>query len=219
MSTFTRIKCVSHSDWLEKRKDGIGGSDASAILGLNPWKTSEQLWEEKVGLADPDDSISNLEAVKYGTDAEAPLRSLFKLDHPEHKVYYRKNEILRNNKLPWMQASLDGELTDPDGRMGILEIKTTSILQSMQREKWRDQVPPNYYVQLLHYLLVTGYNFVILKAQLKSIWDGQIQISTRHYTFERADVIGDLKMLLAAEIRFWNFIKTKKRPPLRLPQI
>lgn len=219
MSTFTRIKCTSHSDWLDKRKDGIGGSDASAILGLNPWKTSEQLWEEKVDLADPDDSISSLEAVKYGTNAEAPLRSLFKLDHPEHKVYYRKNEILRNNKLPWMQASLDGELTDPDGRMGILEIKTTSILQSMQREKWRDQVPPNYYVQLLHYLLVTGYDFVILKAQLKSIWDGQIQISTRHYTFERADVINDLKMLLAAEIRFWNFIKTKKRPPLRLPQI
>lgn len=219
MSAFTRIKCVSHEDWLEKRKAGIGGSDASAILGLNPWKTSEQLWEEKVGLADPDDSISNLEAVKYGLAAEAPLRSLFKLDHPDMKVYYRKNEILRNNKLPWMQASLDGELTDPDGRSGILEIKTTNILQSMQREKWRDQVPNSYFIQLLHYLLVTNYDFAILKAQLKSEWQGETRITIRHYRFERANHLDDMKILLAREIRFWNYIQSKKRPPLALPQI
>ena len=53
-----------------------------------------------------------------------------------------------------MQASLDGELVDQDGRKGILEIKTTNILQSMQYEKWKDRIPDNYYIQVLHYLLL-----------------------------------------------------------------
>ena len=43
--------------------------------------------------------------------------------------------MIRNEKYPWAHASLDGELTDQDSRKGILEIKTTNILQSMQREK------------------------------------------------------------------------------------
>lgn len=42
--------------------------------------------------------------------------------------------MIRNEKYQWAHASLDGELTDQDGRKGILEIKTTNILQSMQRE-------------------------------------------------------------------------------------
>lgn len=215
---FERIKCTSRQDWLEKRRHGIGGSDASCIVGMNPWRSSDDLWEEKVGIREAAD-ISNEEAVKYGYDAEGSLRQLFKLDFPEYKVYYRKNELLRNNHLPWMQASLDGELTDEEGRKGVLEIKTTSILQSMQREKWSDRVPDNYFVQVMHYLLVTGYEFAILKAQLKSDWQGEIRITTRHYKFERQDYIDDLKALLRAEMRFWSHVENKTRPPLQLPPI
>lgn len=215
---FERIRLSSHEEWLEQRRQGIGGSDAACILGMNPWRSSDDLWEEKVGLIDAAD-ISNLEAVQYGINAEGSLRQLFRLDFPDYRVYSRKNEILRNTQLPWMLASLDGELTDPTGRKGILEIKTTSILQSMQREKWNDRVPDNYFVQVMHYLLVTGYEFVILKAQLKSEWQGEIRITTRHYQFERKDYIDDLRALLHAEIRFWDHIERKERPPLKLPPI
>jgi len=215
---FERIKCTSRQDWLTQRRKGIGGSDASCIVGMNPWRTSDDLWEEKVGLREAPD-ISNEEAVKYGNDAEGSLRQLFKLDFPEYRVHYRKNELLRNKRLPWMQASLDGELTDTEGRKGVLEIKTTSILQSMQREKWHDRVPDNYFVQIMHYLLVTGYEYAILKAQLKTDWQGDIRLTTRHYTFERQAHIDDLKALLRAEIRFWSHVESKTRPPLKLPPI
>ena len=47
--------------------------------------------------------------------------------------------MIRNEKYQWAHASLDGELTDQDGRKGILEIKTTNILQSMQRENGNDE--------------------------------------------------------------------------------
>lgn len=215
---FTRIKCTSQKEWLDARKSGIGGSDASCIVGMNPWRSSEELWEEKVGLRETAD-ISNVDAVQYGHEAEGSLRQLFRLDFPEFKVYYRNHELLRNNHFPWMQASLDGELTDPEGRKGVLEIKTTSILQSMQREKWSDRVPDNYFAQIMHYLLVTGYDFVILKAQLKSIWEGDIRLTTRHYRFEKKDHIDDLRALLHAEIQFWRYVENNERPPLKLPPI
>lgn len=128
-----RIQFDSFDSWLNARH-GIGGSDASAVLGLNPYKTNTELYLEKTGQRTAPD-ISDKDYVKYGHDAEPLLRSLFTLDHPEYKVEYFKDNMIRNEKYPWAHASLDGELTDQDGRKGILEIKTTNILQSMQREK------------------------------------------------------------------------------------
>lgn len=131
-----RIQFDSFDSWLNARH-GIGGSDASAVLGLSPYKTNVDLYLEKIGQRVPAD-ISGEDYVRYGHDAEPLLRSLFALDHPEYKVEYFGDNMIRNEKYPWAHASLDGELTDQDGRKGILEIKTTNILQSMQREKWRE---------------------------------------------------------------------------------
>ena len=96
--------------------------------------------EEKTGRRIPED-ISDNPCVVYGKLAEAPIRELFKLDYPEYQVEHHEFRILQSIRYPFMQASLDGELTDPDGRRGILEIKTTNILQSMQREKWNGKDP------------------------------------------------------------------------------
>ena len=117
----TRIQFDSMEEWLVNRK-GIGGSDASAILGLNPYKTNQELWMEKKGQMSPVD-ISGKSYVKYGNDAEPLLRALFALDYPEYKVEYYDNNMLINKKYPWAHASLDGELIDSEGRRGILEIK------------------------------------------------------------------------------------------------
>ena len=46
---------MTREDWLEERKKGIGGSDAATILGLNPYKTTIELWEEKTGRKDAPD--------------------------------------------------------------------------------------------------------------------------------------------------------------------
>lgn len=210
---------TDHEKWLQERKKGIGGSDASAVLGLNPYKTNVQLWEEKTGRKREDDSISNLACVKYGKEAEAPLRALFELDHPQYKIDYDEFRVYRNPIYPFIQGTLDGALTDRiTGRQGVLEIKTTEILSSTQREKWRDDhIPDNYYIQCLHYLLVTGFDFVILKAQLKYQYGDSLSLTTKHYTIERETVKGDLDMLLKAEIKFWTeYIEKDKRPPTKL---
>ena len=212
-----RIQFDSTDSWLNARH-GIGGSDASAVLGLNPYKTNIELYLEKTGQRTAPD-ISDKDYVKYGHDAEPLLRSLFALDHPEYKVEYFGDNMIQNEKSPWAHASLDGELTDQDGRKGILEIKTTNILQSMQREKWRDQIPDNYYIQVLHYLLVTEYEFVGLRAQLKSVWQGQIQLQTKDYHIERSDVEEDIEILKQAEEEFWQKVLKRQQPNLILPEI
>lgn len=213
----TRIQFDSMEEWLVNRK-GIGGSDASAILGLNPYKTNQELWIEKKGQMSPVD-ISGKSYVKYGNDAEPLLRALFALDYPEYKVEYYDNNMLTNNQYPWAHASLDGELVDLDGRRGILEIKTTNILQSMQWQKWDNQIPDNYYIQVLHYLLVTEYDFVVLKAQLKSVRDGEVRLTTKHYHIEREEVLDDIEMLKNEEEKFWYSLKSGQEPGLLLPEI
>ena len=208
----------SREEWFKARKNHIGGSDASACVGMNPYKDNVQLWEEKMGLVITED-ISDKDYVKYGTEAEMHLRALFAMDYPQYEVRYEENNMFFNPDYPWMHASLDGELFDADGRRGILEIKTTNILQSMQKEKWNDRIPDNYYIQILHYLAVTGYEFAVLKAQLKSEWSGELRITTKHYFIERKEVEKDIEYLIRAEKKFWDCVVTGCRPDLILPAI
>ena len=212
------LTLTSRDEWLEARKNYIGGSDASAIVGMNPYKTNNDLWLEKTGKVTPED-ISGKPYVKYGTNAEIHLRELFKLDFPQFNVDYVENNMFNNDRFPWAHASLDGWLTDENGRKGILEIKTTEILQSMQKEKWNQRIPDNYYIQVLHYLMVTEFDFAVLKAQLKTVFDGVPYIQTKHYFIERSEVEGDIEYLAKKEMEFWQYVKSGKKPPLVLPEI
>lgn len=206
----------SREEWLKARGNTIGGSDASAIVGMNPYKTNEDLWFEKTGKIIPED-ISEKPYVKYGTEAEPLLRELFKLDYPQYQVFYEENNLFRNKKYPWGHYSADGWLLDENGRKGILEIKTTEILQSMQKEKWNQRIPDNYYIQCLHGLLIMEADFVIVKAQLKTIFDGVPYLQTKHYPIERAEAEDDIKYLAEAESRFGDCVLTGRKPNLILP--
>lgn len=211
---------MTREEWLNERKKGIGGSDASAIVGENPYKTTIQLWEEKTGRKQAED-ISDKPYVQYGTKAEDHLRELFKLDFPQYEVTHEENTIIKHPTYPFLFASLDGRLINKDtGELGILEIKTTNILQSMQKEKWKEKIPNNYYCQVLHYLNVTGYSFAILKAQLKYDYSGEIRLETKHYMISRKDVEEDIKLLEEKEIEFWTkYVEKDIQPPLVLPNL
>ena len=208
----------SREEWL-KNRHRIGGSDASAVLGMNPYRTNVELYRIKTGEIEAED-ISNKPYVKYGTEAELHLRELFKLDFPEYEVEYIENNMFLNDKYSFAHASLDGWLIDKStGKKGILEIKTTNILQSMQKEKWKDRIPDNYYIQILHYLMVTEFDFAILKAQLKYDFDNEIYLQTKHYRIEREDVTEDIKYLEHSEKVFWKQVQEKKSPALILPSL
>ena len=207
-------------EWLEWRRTGIGGSDAAAILGENPWKSNEDVWEEKV--LGREFKINCMEAVEYGKAAERPLIELFKLDYPQYEVEHGEYMTAQHPDHPFLIATLDGKLIDKQtGEKGVLEVKTANILSSMSREKWKDQIPNNYYIQVLHYMMVTGFTFAILKAQLKSDFgDGEIALQTKHYRINRREVEADIAYLGAELVKFWiDFVVPKKRPGRILPRI
>ena len=142
---------ANREEWLKNRINGIGGSEISAVIGCNPYLDNVTLWELKTGRRQPED-ISEKSYVKYGTEAETHLRELFKLDFPQYEVGYVDNNSFKNSKYPWALASLDGWITDEHGRKGIFECKTSEVLSSQHREKWKDQIPQNYYCQCLFYM-------------------------------------------------------------------
>ena len=211
----------SEQEWLKQRAKGIGGSDAAAIVGQNPYKDIYTLWEEKTGRRQPED-ISDKDCVIFGKNAEAPMREIFKLDYPQYEVEHHEFVTVSNPDFEFIRGSFDGVLTDKEtGKKGVLEIKTTNILQSMQKEKWNDRVPANYFCQILHYFLVRlDFDFAILKARLKTVWNNEIRATIRHYRFERCDYEADLKFLFEREVMFWDCV-LKDEPPKNvvLPQI
>ena len=203
----------NREEWLKNRERTVGGSEAAALVGKNPYMSNIDLWRIKTG-QQAKENIDDKEYVIYGRNAEEHLRALFALDYPQYEVDYIDNNSFWNDKYPWASASLDGWLTDQDGRKGILEIKTTNILQSMQKEKWDHRIPDNYYCQCLWYMGVTEFDFAILKAQLKYDYAGGVFLTTKHYHMDRAEVQEDIDYLMQRGESFAEYVRARKEPPL-----
>lgn len=210
------VRYRNREQWLKARKRFIGGSDVSCILGLNPYKTNVQLFREKKGLVEPDD-LSDNPLVQYGTNAEEHIRALFSLDRSDLKVEYIKDNSWRNTDYPFAAASLDGWTTDSEGRKGILEIKTASITNAQQSNKWKDQIPDNYFCQVLFYLGVTGWDYVDLRANLKyEFSDEPVKIWTKDYHIERSEFEQDIEIVMQSAAKFAEQLKKNTPPSLLL---
>jgi putative phage-type endonuclease len=212
----------THEDWLKARKIGLGASDAGTVLGVNPWKTNVELWEEKTGRRDAAD-ISDKPQVKYGHEAEQYIRGLFALDHPELVVTYESPyKIIRSDDYRFLFCTPDAELEEKDtGRHGGLEIKTTEIMNPRQWQEWDGRIPETYYAQVCHQMIAAGWEFVWLRAQIKytSSMSGENRSQMRDYYIARWEVEDDIKTLLEAEIGFWKHVTEGTPPALILPEI
>lgn len=216
----------NRADWAKNRAKGIGGSDAAAVIGRNPWMTNVDLWEIKTGRRQQED-ISGKACVQYGVKAEDHLRAIFALDYPEFAVDYKPFNSYRHPEYDYLKASLDGLLTETStGKKGVLEIKTSEINSRIAAEKWDGRVPENYLYQILHYFIVLPEtSFAVLKAQLKTTKDDgsgikDIRHDTRHYYISRADFSAEIEELFKAEKHFWEYnVLQDIKPALIMPQI
>lgn len=213
------IKLNDREEWLQARHaQGIGGSEAGTVIGVNKYQSNVDLWELKTGRREAPDLSSNA-AVQFGKFAEPHLRELFKQDYPEYSVDYHEFDMYVNDDHPFIFATLDGEITAPDGARGILEIKTTTIQNRKQWDEWDEQIPDSYYAQILHQLAATGWNFAILKAYIRYHVDGEVRVTIRHYRIDRKDVESDILWLIEKEAEFWQAVQSDRRPALILPTI
>lgn len=199
-----------NQQWLGRRKFGIGGSDAAAILGLNKYATPYTVWLEKTNRAEPDD-LSDNEKVYWGTVLEPVIADEFARRNPEFDVL-EPGAMYQSVEYPWMLASVDRVIYEQPGNpeddnpwepVGILEIKTCG---ERMRPEWEDGVPDYYLAQVNHYLAVTGYQFAYVAVLIA----GQ---EYREYRIERDDE--DIDYLIEKESEFWyEYVEADKVPPL-----
>ena len=205
----------SREEWLAARGEirGIGGSDAATAVGLGKRKSVVQLWREKSGRAMAKD-LSGVEYVQLGVKTEGPMRELFAALHPELEVVHRPYDIYHQTERPWLFATLDDELRDrATGDMGILEIKKAECMNKREREEWNGKVPQDYFCQVLHQMLATGYSFAWLWALLLHD-DGSATL--KPYYFPREDYEEDLAWLAKEEEKFMGYLTTGRIPPASL---
>lgn len=167
---------MSRAEWLQLRKKGIGGSDAASVMGLNQYTervtlpdgterivqpysylaTAYQIWADKTGIEPRNvpDSLQmaagrNMEPLILKQYEEVSGEKL--LPHPP---------IIRHPDYPFILASLDG----------VTEAAVIEAKFGKWTPKWgpdgSDLVPLNYWIQVQHYLLVTGLKIGYLTAML-----------------------------------------------------
>ena len=209
-----RKEIDNEKDWKAARlKQGIGASSSAAIVGMSPFQTSTELWQELTGQKERPD-ISGKEEVIRGHTLEPILRELFIATHPEYRMEYHPYDLLFQDSRPWAFCTLDGELEDTEtGQKGIWECKTASLSNKAAWNKWDRRCPDNYYCQILWQFAASGYDFAILYAALFSL-NGQITI--REYFFNRKDCEEDMEWLMSEAEKFWQHVKAKTMPPMKL---
>ncbi len=186
---------MSEEAWVEARRGSIGGSDAAAIVGLNPWKSAYALWAEKSGRIEPED-ISMKEAVRLGHELEPYVAKRF--SEITGKKVRRENYILKNTEYPWAHANVDRLVI---GEKAGLECKTTSAL-SLSKFK-NGEYPANYYVQCVHYLAVTG-----LERWYLCVLIGNQEVKI--FVIERDE--DEIAALMDAEAQFWDGVQNGTAP-------
>lgn len=175
-----------HDKWLAVRNSGIGGSDAAVVVGHNPWKSAYALWAEKTGQVEAEDMSDN-EYIYWGNVLEQVVANRF-CELTGKKV--RKCGTLQDEEFPFLLANVDRVIV---GENAILECKTTA---SFKKEEWvDDELPTHYYLQVQHYLGVTGCE----KAYIA------VLIGGNHFVWKEIPRCeSDIADLRTAAVKFWN---------------
>ena len=204
-----RLHFETRDEWLAGRLHGIGASEAAVVAGMSKWSTPATLWAVKTGRAQAA-NVSN-DAVAYGIAAEDAVRTLFMAKHPELSLGYFPYDILFQSEEPQFFATLDGELTHREtGRRGILEVKTATPIGSSAWAAWDGRIPDHYLCQIMWQMMVTGWEFVYLTAELIH-QNGNSEI--RNYYFDRVDHEEDIAWIRGQGVRFWGYVQSNTPPP------
>lgn len=201
MGKITKIKCNSHEEWLAERRKSIGGSDAGTVCGYNKYSTPYALWGEKTGLFEPED-ISEKESVRLGNDLEDYIAHRF-MEKSGLKVK-RCNYLLRNEDFPFAHADIDREVI---GEPAGLECKSSSNYEIFHYCE-SNEIPPHFYCQMLHYMMVTGWK----KWYLAVLCFGR-----GFYTFEvnrTPEIEKEIEALANIERGFWAEVQTRTPPDI-----
>lgn len=193
----TSTEHMDYADWLDWRRKGIGGSDASIVCGINKYKSPVELWLDKTGQLPCDDAG---EAAYWGTVLESLVRSEF--TKRTGLEVNRVSKLLQSEEHPYMLANLDGTCEHPVYGPCIFEAKTSSAYRAGE---WSDAIPDEYVLQVQHYMAVTGYPGAYVAVLIGG--------NTFRWKFiERDEEL--ISMLVQLEGDFWRHVQERVPPSL-----
>lgn len=179
------VSTISREEWLAWRRTGIGGSDAAAVIGLNPFRSRIEVYADKMGMMPEKEDT---ESMRLGRDLE---------DYVAQRFCEATGKKVRRNNFMWchdehrcMIADVDREII---GENAGLECKTTQAWGG--KVIMKGEIPLTYYVQCMHYMAVMGYDRVYLAVLIfgKGFF---------HFTIERDE--DEIAALVASEAAFWR---------------
>lgn len=171
--------------WLEERRKGIGGSDVAAIMGLSPYKTAYQVYQEKRKEVT---SWEGNEATDWGKRMEPAIRQWY--SDQTGRCVRLPEKIITNEKYPFMLASLDGFTDDPRG----VEIKTSRSPKGWG-EPGTNEIPDYYMLQVQHYMVVTAF----------PVFDVPVSIGGSSPVLYEVPADKELhELIIEAEAAFWQ---------------
>lgn len=186
---------MNKDEWLKLRKTGIGGSEAGAVCGLNPYVSAMSVYKDKIC-----EDIKNVdsEAMRQGRDFEEYVAKRFS-EETGLKVR-RSNYMYQNDEYPFMIADVDRLIVGEDAG---LECKTASAFIA---DKWKDgEIPPHYIIQCYHYMAVTG----------KRNWYIAVVILGKDFKYSKIEWDdGVINNLISIEKKFWENNVMERNMPL-----
>lgn len=189
------VTTITREQWLEYRRSGIGGSDASTIVGLNPYSSPYYLFCDKMGaLPEKEDN----EAMRQGRDLEQYVANRW-MERTGKRVK-RNNSMWRSTVWPWMLADIDREVV---GENAGLECKTTSVYN--KHDFAVGEIPLTYYVQCQHYMAVMGFDRMYLAV---------LVLNRGFYDFVIERDEEEISSLAAAEGEFWDRLQREEPPEI-----
>jgi putative phage-type endonuclease len=185
-------------DFHERRRTGLGGSDAAAALGISPWRTPYDLWLEKTAADAPRPPPT--EPMRWGVLLEPLIRAEYSRRTGRNVRVFP--DTLRHPSHDWMIAHLDGRVGDGNILNRILEVKTARDGRGWG-EPGSDGIPLHYLVQVHHYLIVSGAQI----ADLAVLIGGS---DFRIYTVRADETIA--RQLVEREAEFWHQVERREPP-------
>jgi putative phage-type endonuclease len=197
----------AYEDWKAERVNYIGGSEAAAVVGVNPYVSKLVIYMEKTGQYSRE---VNSQAAEWGNILEPILRKEFAKRINEERAaagldpvrVQQRKAIFAHDKYNYIRTNLDGLIYNHELGTGVLEIKTAN--QYLAVEWAGDDVPNHYFIQVQHNLAVMNLDF----AYVAVLIGGQ---KYKHYFINRDNELID--NLIELERQFWEEHVLKRIPP------
>lgn len=183
--------------WLNARSNGIGGSEITAVMGLDPYMTPYALWERKTGRVQ---DVEN-KFTRAGNYLEEAVAQMFS-DATGYDVYTPKTEHWQHKDYPHLLGTPDRFVSLKKGD-AVLEIKTTQ--KRVTREDVTEGHALRWYFQLMWYMGITGKNTGFIAWLCSGVDFDFIQVDYQ------PDIFADM---VSAGNDFWiNHVLTDTPPP------